>query len=131
MSSVIVIAEDGTVTEHEVEGNVSLGFLSKQIGGTVDVTRITANVDAWIHDEGLYVCGPNFTASYAIMRVADDLLHRPLHGPIVFARCDDEGDTVGLRDEDAALIKRAAEEWNAVVAAAEEKVGGPVLPTTV
>jgi hypothetical protein len=119
MSKYIVIATDGTVSEHDVEpgGNVGLKTLQGHVEGLVDVIEVTDKADAWINDEGLYTHEPNFTASYAIMRLARTSLAQPIHGPVVFCANDREGSSVPLDDETAAEVVKHAREWNLVASA--------------
>jgi hypothetical protein len=116
MSKYIVIATDGTVSEHDVEpgGNVGLKTLQGHVEGLVDVIEISDKVDAWVNDEGLYTHEPNFTASYAIMRIARSTLDHPIHGPVVFCANDREGSSVALDDETAAEVLGYVNEWNLV-----------------
>lgn len=82
----------------EVPGGApTLAALQRLVGGYVDVVRLDDGLDLWVNDEGLLQGLP-------VNVVATALAQTPLVGAAVIARSDQDGETLGVTDEDAAMF---------------------------
>lgn len=83
--------------------NDSLQSLQQQVDGFVECVSADEfnehSIDIWVNEEGMV----NGLAHAAIVTVNGYSM--PLFGNLAFARCDEEGYTVGLSDDDIAYIK--------------------------
>mgnify|MGYP006281245417 CR=1 FL=1 len=106
MEKALLIKTDGSREVLEFEVGDSYDLLSSSVGGLIEcVTLDSKSVDMWVNEEGKYICeyqNPIGTALY------DDEFdaHDYIMGDIVLARSNDEGETIGLTDEQLDLFSR-------------------------
>lgn len=70
----------------------------------VDVVRLTADLDMWIDDEGMYNHEVNPGAT--LLARAFGLTHQPYFGPALLCSHDGNGDSVDIEDRRAQAIMR-------------------------
>lgn len=95
MSKVIVIDIDGNVTEAEVSGYKDMQVI---VGGLIEpFTSPSPNLDGFANENGLLL---GLQANRAMVRQGKMIV-----GPVFFSRCNDEGETIDVTEEDVALVK--------------------------
>jgi len=104
MSKIRVVfkGEGGIMSRPEVrEIESSLDSMQALVGGNVDCVPVPGltehGIDLWINDEGKFTCKPNF----AIFDGRDVVF-----GPVFCASVDEEGETIGLTDEQVDIATR-------------------------
>lgn len=89
-----------TAQDYTHEGGSSLEPLQKLVGGYITTVYHESldevGITAWANDEGLLIGQAPNLAVYG----------QPVVGPVVFTGHDDEGETVGLTDEQAETVGR-------------------------
>ena len=94
MSKVIVIDIDGTVTLSEVDGYRDM---QKIVGGLIeDFMSPAYQLYGYANEDGLML---GLQENRAMVRQGKLIV-----GPVFFSRCDDEGETIDVTDEDILLI---------------------------
>lgn len=95
---------DETLTEVHLEPAEILHSLYREIGcHTVDVVRLTDNLDMWLDDFGLYEGGINRAATRIARRFG--YVHQPYFGAVVFAGTDGRGNVTALTPEGIAALR--------------------------
>ena len=92
--------------------------IQKEVGGLFALVSLEDRVDAFANDEGIILGMP-----FNIMLPTGDAGHEvPICGPVVVLASDDEGESIGLTEEQAA-------KWLSVLAAASRVyVEQPEIP---
>lgn len=117
---VVVVGEDGVA--HPAlwtldAGQGCLSHLQEAVEGLVDCVSLAPHVDLWVNDEGLYRCEPNPVVTVMAHALSGRDLSQPLFGPAVFTGgVDDEGETLGLSEDQQQTLVAAAEFMAAVEA---------------
>lgn len=105
MTKYLFISDNGDAYVVEPDGT-SLSTLQRLVDGFVDVVACnggvacnrgyatTRGMDCWVNDEGLS------RSDFGLNFVASLLSGRQLVGPAVITRSDNDGNTIGLTDED-------------------------------
>ncbi|MBF4592043.1 DUF3846 domain-containing protein [Curtobacterium sp. VKM Ac-1395] len=102
----IQVHPDGRVLDAPLPGKETLDGLYTAIGcRAFDVVRLEDAIDMWVDDEGL-INGSDFNLSATI--IANRLGHpgTVLFGSAVIAGGNEEGDTIGLTESQAAAVLR-------------------------
>jgi hypothetical protein len=92
----------------DLETDTTYDFLRMVIGGPIDCIQLPSGLDMWVGDEFLF--------DGSIVNPIASVLAAPTHirGPVVLARCDAEGNTIGIPEDTLidtlAKIKTIAEE---------------------
>lgn len=107
--TVVVIGTDATAEVLWLDRAELSSRLTDLVGGLYDVVSLGRAGDAWVNDEGLYLCEPNPAATIVAWRrqlVEDpERLSPPLFGPVVLTGgVDSRGDTVSLSTEEAEQV---------------------------
>lgn len=105
MASAILIRTDGTVDNVELssEGG-ALNTMYESIGcRSVDVVRLTGQIDMWVDDEGMYTQSLNPLATLLARRYGR--VHQGYFGPALIAGFTADGETVNLTDDQANAIR--------------------------
>jgi hypothetical protein len=92
------IKDGWTITSSVVDlegGDTTYAFLKSIIGGTISVVTTHEDVDVWHDDEFLYNGAEHNP-------LASLICGREMRGPVVLARSDAEGNTVGFTPEEVA-----------------------------
>jgi len=99
MPKAVVITTDGEKQVKEFEIGNSYKLLSETVGGLIECVRLDANLDMWVNDNGLaegLAQNPHGTRIYNDTFGAQHVIV----GNIIFTGgADDEGETLGLNDE--------------------------------
>ncbi|RKQ18926.1 DUF3846 domain-containing protein [Ureibacillus endophyticus] len=87
----------------------TINLHSNEVGGYIERIPFIdeferVGIDVWINEEGKLIGLPSTLRINDSERTIDIIC-----GNIVFTRCDDEGNTIGLKDEDIELIKRSVQ----------------------
>ena len=101
----IVAKADGTIMTSTGEGEVSLAFMQKKVGGLIERIPLPfeTTIDLWCDDEGLF-------KDYKENVTVSNYLNRVWHGNYYHIKGDvlilghDDGNTVWLTDEESNLI---------------------------
>ena len=101
----IVVKADGTIMTSTGEGEVSLAFMQKKVGGLIERIPLPfeTTIDLWCDDEGLF-------KDYKENVIVSNYLNRVWHGNYYHIKGDvlilghDDGNTVWLTDEEANWI---------------------------
>lgn len=103
---VIQVHPDGRVLDAPLPGKEAIDGLYTAIGcRAFDVVGLEDGIDMWVDDEGA-INGSDLNLSATI--IANRLGHpgTVLFGSAVLASCNEDGDTIGLTDAQAAAILR-------------------------
>lgn len=101
MEKAVVIKIDGTKSVEEFQAGKSYDFLSKTVGGFVEVVSLydkPGSPDLWLNEEGKLKGldqNPVATALWVDMYDLTDVIC----GDVVITNTDAEGETIGLTDE--------------------------------
>jgi hypothetical protein len=101
----LVISVNGEVAEIDLsQPQDTLAAMYTQLEcRSVDVVRLTGQIDMWIDDEGLYTQKINPAATLLAQRYG--FVWQPYHGPVLLCGVDDEGASVNLtRDQVLAVL---------------------------
>lgn len=110
---VLVVGPEGWAEPLWVERGEFLPECQALVGGLVDVVSVASSVDAWVNDEGLFVCEPNPVATLLVWSIrgfaSPESMGPALFGRVVFTGgADGEGDTQGLSQGQAEALQKAA-----------------------
>src|SRR5215475_4686667 len=98
MSCALVLDPNGGIREIDLSEGDSLPAMYAAIGcHTVDVVRLTTQLDMWIDDDGLYTQPPNRVA--AALARSYGRTSQAYHGPAVVAGVNGQGDTINLTED--------------------------------
>ena len=102
--SIMVINTEGMIGTVPLSGN-TLDTLQGLVGGLIEHLPFpVAGIDAWINEEGKYLCEPNALAT-SIMRDGGMLFPGDwIAGTMVLTSTDDEGNTRPLSDQQARAV---------------------------
>lgn len=97
----------GNFIEKEIES--TLEALQHEVGGYIDIpflseTLYKNKIDLIINDEGKFIDG--MKKEIAVLRKNTNEVLDIVFGNCIFASHDDEGNTIGLNDEQIKLIKK-------------------------
>ena len=100
MELAVIITTDGDKSIVEFEKGNSYNLLSDTVGGLIQCVQLTDKwgVDMWLNDEGKLIGlpqNPIATALWDDMYPGTDVMM----GDIILTQTDDEGETIGLTDE--------------------------------
>jgi hypothetical protein len=97
-----IVKVDGSREVVEFEKGESYDVLSKAVGGYIECVRLADNLDMWVNEEGKLVGLPvneYGTLFYQEIHGATDIIC----GDVIFTGgADDEGETLGLSDDEIA-----------------------------
>lgn len=103
---VIQVHPDGRVFDGPLPGPTTMDGLYEALScRTYDVIRLTDGIDMWVDDEGA-INGSDVNLAASIIANRCGHPHAILFGAAVLAAGNEDGDTVGLTDEQAATIVR-------------------------
>jgi hypothetical protein len=105
---------DGTFEKHE--GVPKLEEMQAVVGGYVEVVELEHGVDMWLNEEGKYIWGEptptdkwNHRATMFAHAAKSIQANDWIAGDVLFTGgADDDGDTVGLSDEQMAYVESHA-----------------------
>jgi hypothetical protein len=98
---------DGTFERHE--GVPTLTDLQAAVGGLIERVEIGHGIDLWVNEEGKFEdSGENRVATLFAKPGTHIFTGDYIAGDVAFTGgCDDEGETLGLNDEQFAYIAQA------------------------
>ncbi|NLG22213.1 MAG: DUF3846 domain-containing protein [Actinomycetales bacterium] len=97
--SALLIAEDGEIAEVDLSATDTLRTMYQVIGcSSVDVVRLTTNLDMWIDDEGMITDRPVNVLATLLARHFGRT-YQPYCGPALLGGMTDDGDTINLTDD--------------------------------
>lgn len=106
MKKYLVLKENGKFQEiYEEDYKDSYSMLKENVGGTLEVISYIQcfqekNIDLWIHDEGKLL---DLLPTIALLD--KEQIVDVISGKIVFAKANEEGETIPLDDSDIFFIK--------------------------
>lgn len=80
--------------EHTLEN------MQEKVGGHLEVVELPNGIDLWLNEEGLLE-----QLSVNVLTVADGQVLHTIVGNVFFAGHNDEGETIGLTDQQIAWLK--------------------------
>jgi hypothetical protein len=96
----VVYKTSGVKVVVEFEVGDSYNLLSSTVGGLIECVGLPGkNLDMWINEEGKYVSEYQNPRATAIFDEAFGGVDDIIMGDVIFARCNNEGETIGLTDE--------------------------------
>ena len=103
-NQIMMINTEGMIGSANLEGD-TLDTLQGLVGGLIEHLPFpVSGVDAWINEEGKYLCEPNVLATN-IMRDGGYLFPGDwIAGTMVLTSSDADGNTTGLSDKQARAI---------------------------
>lgn len=109
----IIIGTDNLIVKAEMDNENTLGFLQGRVGGLIEHLPFPIRgVDAWINEEGKYAAWINeegeTISGLPKNKLATDIMSNAgmlfdgdwVAGPMVLTRSNDEGETVGVNEDD-------------------------------
>lgn len=107
MATAVILTTDGLMTVEQYEDGKSYDFIKNGVGGWIECVHLAnlGGVDMWVNEEGKLDGLPvNPIATLAWIR--DYGMTDVIVGNVVFTGgADEEGETLGLNDEQLANIK--------------------------
>lgn len=101
----IQVHTDGRVLDGPLPGTTTMdGLYAALVCRAFDVVRLTDGIDMWVDDEGA-INGSDVNLAASLNRRGHP--GAVLFGAAVLAGGNEDGDTVGLTDEQAAAVTRA------------------------
>lgn len=97
VKGILVGFNDATVMDVKAESDWTVGIdeMYRLVNcDTLDVVRLTDEIDMWVDDEGL-MKSDNFLQTFVY---EGRKLHQPYAGNVLILAHNDEGDTIGLTD---------------------------------
>jgi hypothetical protein len=116
----VLVLSNGNFIQKEIEN--SLEALQSEVGGYIEIPFLSEkmhnqNIDMIINEEGKMIDG--LSAEIAV--VNNGKIVDVVFGNIVFASTDDEGDTIGLTDEQIEFVKEELK--HSVMIGSEKHIG--------
>jgi hypothetical protein len=102
MKKALLIPVEGDASIIDLDANLegSLKALQGAVEGYIECVSLMRGVDMWVNEEGKYTHPINLRATNIAIAAESLFLGDYISGPAVVARSDEDGDTVGLTDED-------------------------------
>ncbi len=98
----IIFKKVGMPAEVRELETITLDDMQNMVGGLIECFHVGNGVDMWLNDEGKLLPLP---INLAIGSQDKEILDT-IHGDVFFASGNDEGDTVGLSDEQIDWVNR-------------------------
>jgi len=109
MKKFAVIKVDGSLEIHDVSGLDEYKFLSGAVGGyiqSVFLDKDMREISLWCHEEGKLIGLPFNAVATAIWEESYGATDIIVGDVVLTGLADDEGDTMGLSDDDVAKLSR-------------------------
>jgi len=111
MRLAIKMVEDGTLSDLDLDAAEGpLSVLQEAVEGYIEcitVSPVGQTLDMWLNEEGLYLLADRHNP-YASLVMQDTYGQGYINGPVVFTGgVDEEGETLGLTQTQAAVLKAA------------------------
>ena len=103
----VLVLSNGEFAEKEIEN--TLEALQKEVNGYIEIPYLSEifyrnKIDMIINDEGKFIDG--MKREIAVLRRNSSELLDIVFGNCVFTSHDDEGDTIGLNEEQIKIVKK-------------------------
>lgn len=98
----VIISTDGSATVAEFELGESYKMLSNAVGGYIECVRLSATTDLWCNENGIAEGLPLNLKGSAIYLETFNAGNPILGNIVITGGADDEGETLGLTDEQVA-----------------------------
>ena len=102
----VVYKTNGTVVVVDFEVGDSYNLLSSTVGGLIECVAVPGHgIDMWINEEGKYVCEYQNPRATHLFDASYGGVNDIIMGDVIFARCNEEGETIGLTDEQLEFLQ--------------------------